>query len=108
MINVRQVVSVRFREVHRHAVLQPRDVAHGGALHPAHQANVRCVVHEAVVREKLLDKRWRRYWQSKNKLNQTRADFAAGQGDLNEWRANGTVIAKNRVSQEINKREIRA
>lgn len=61
MINVRQVVSVRFREIHRHAVLQPGNIADGSALHPAHDANVRGIVHVAVIREQLLDKRRRRY-----------------------------------------------
>lgn len=61
MKNVHQVVSIGFREVHRDAVFQPRDIAHRGALHPAHDANVRRIVHVAVIREELLDKRWRRY-----------------------------------------------
>lgn len=61
MINVRQVVSVRFREVHGHVVLEPGNIANGRALHPAHDANVRRIVHVTVIRDQLLDKRWRRY-----------------------------------------------
>lgn len=61
MIHVRQVVSIRFREVHGHAVLQPGNIANRRALDPAHDANVRRIVHVAVIREQLLDKRWRGY-----------------------------------------------
>lgn len=59
--NVHQVVSIGLREVHGDTVFQPRDIAHWGALHPAHDANVGRIVHVAVIREQLLDKRWRRY-----------------------------------------------
>lgn len=41
MKNVHQVVSICFREIHGDTVFQPRDIAHWGALYPAHDANVR-------------------------------------------------------------------
>lgn len=61
MINVRQIVSIRFREIHEYAVLQPGNIADRRAFDPAHDTNVRGIVHVAVIREQFLDKRRRSY-----------------------------------------------
>lgn len=61
VIDVGQVVSASFGEIHRYTILQPRDVAHRRTLHPTHEAHVRRIVDEAVIRDQLVDKRRRRY-----------------------------------------------
>lgn len=44
MINVRHVVSIRFREVHGNVIPQPGNIADWGAFDPTHDAHVRRVV----------------------------------------------------------------
>jgi len=60
MINVRHVVSIRFREVHGNVIPQPGNIAERGALDPTHDAHVRRVVQVTVIRRQFLNERWRR------------------------------------------------
>lgn len=57
MINVRHVVSIRFREVHGYVIPQPGNIANRGAFDPAHDAHVRRVVDAAAIRVELLNER---------------------------------------------------
>lgn len=57
MINVRHVVSIRFREVHGNVISQPGNIADRGALDPTHDAHVTVIVGKTAVREHLLNER---------------------------------------------------
>lgn len=59
MINVRHVVSIRFREVHGNVIPQPRNIADRGAFDPTHDAHVRRIVDVAAIRVQLLNERRR-------------------------------------------------
>lgn len=57
MINVRHVVSIRFREVHGNVVPQPGNIADWSALDPTCDAHVSRIVDETAIRVQLLDER---------------------------------------------------
>lgn len=57
MINVRHVVSIRFREVHGNVIPQPGNIADRGAFDPTFDAHVRRVVDVTAIRVQLLNER---------------------------------------------------
>ena len=56
MINVRHVVSIRFREVHGNVISQPGNSADRSAFDPTHDAHVRRVIDVAAIRMEFLNK----------------------------------------------------
>lgn len=60
MINVRHVVSIRFREVHGNVIPQPGNIADRGAFDPTHDAHVSRVEDVTTIRGQLLNERRRR------------------------------------------------
>lgn len=57
MINVRHVVSIRFREVHGNVIPQPGNIADRGALDPTRDVHVRRIVDTTAIRVQLLNER---------------------------------------------------
>lgn len=57
MINVRHVVSIRFREVHGNVISQPGNSADRSAFDPTHDAHVRRIIDVAAIRMELLNER---------------------------------------------------
>lgn len=55
MINVRHVVSIRFREVHGNVISQPGNIADRGALNPTTDVHDRPIVGKTAVRMQLLN-----------------------------------------------------
>lgn len=60
MINVRHVVSIRFREVHGNVIPQPGNIADWSAFDPTHDAHVRRVEDVTTIRGQLLNECRRR------------------------------------------------